>query len=303
VYYGGNVVTAEPSDLDHAVLPDPYYQDEHVTLYHGRMEDILPTLGRFDACLTDPPYGETSLAWDRWPLGWPALVAEHTDSMWCWGSMRMFLARHGDIKAAGWKLSQDVVGAEEDGTPIVRDRVVVWEKGNGSGSATDRFRRVHEHATHWYRDFWRDQHKEVPRVHAPPSEITHNSKLGRVIRKIADRLPHQGEHQRKDYIDDGTRLMRSVIYAKNLRGRALHPTEKPQEVLRPLIEYSVPPGGLVLDPFAGSASTLLAARTLGRRAVGIEADEAYCERAAKRLSVTDLFSASPSASTGAEATT
>lgn len=59
--------------------------------------------------------------------------------------------------------------------------------------------------------------------------------------------------------------------------------------MRRLVEYAVPPGGLVLDPFAGSCSTLLTARQLGRRAVGIEANEEHCERAAKRLSTPDLF--------------
>ena len=57
----------------------PFYSDSSVTLFHGDMRDVLPTLGRFDCCVADPPYGETSLAWDRWPDGWPALVAEHTD--------------------------------------------------------------------------------------------------------------------------------------------------------------------------------------------------------------------------------
>lgn len=266
----------------------PYYADAAVELYHGRMEDLLPELGtiygRFDACITDPPYGETSLAWDRWPTGWPALVASYTSSLWCWGSARMFGNQWGQFETAGWKLSQDIVGVDEDGDPIGRDRVMVWEKQNGTGFTTDRFRRVHEYAYHWYREAWRDQHREVPRVPA-----TTNRTRG-VSQRVSGRGRHLGDIDLVSYVDDGTRLARSVIYAKNLNRRAIHPTEKPIEVLQPLIEYSVPPGGVVLDPFAGSASTLLAARTLGRRAVGIEASEEYCERAAKRLSVQDLFS-------------
>jgi site-specific DNA-methyltransferase (adenine-specific) len=69
-----------------------------------------------------------------------------------------------------------------------------------------------------------------------------------------------------------------------MHGRALHPTEKPIGILDPLIRYACPTGGLVLDPFAGSGSTLDAARQAGRRAIGIEGDEKYAEAAAKRLS-------------------
>jgi len=77
--------------------------------------------------------------------------------------------------------------------------------------------------------------------------------------------------------------MPSVIRATNMHSRGLHPTEKPVAVLTPLIGYEVPPGGVVLDPMAGSCSTAVASRLTGRHAVCIEADEAMCERAARRL--------------------
>ena len=63
-----------------------------------------------------------------------------------------------------------------------------------------------------------------------------------------------------------------------------HPCEKPEAMLRHMIETSSRPGELVLDPFAGSGATLLAASNSGRRAVGIEKDERWCEHAANRLS-------------------
>lgn len=71
----------------------------------------------------------------------------------------------------------------------------------------------------------------------------------------------------------------------------VHPVDKPEPLLRALIAPSTPVGGLVLDPFAGGGSTLLAARALGRRAIGIEFDERYCEQAARRLDQADLFAA------------
>ena len=77
--------------------------------------------------------------------------------------------------------------------------------------------------------------------------------------------------------------MRSVIYCRSMHGRALHPTEKPAGILEPLIAYGCPPGGTVFDPMAGSGATGAAAKAIGRRSVLIEADERYCEIAARRL--------------------
>lgn len=66
-------------------------------------------------------------------------------------------------------------------------------------------------------------------------------------------------------------------------GNRLHPTQKPLAALVPLVDSFSRPGGLVLDPFAGSGSTLVAARALGRRFLGIELDAAYHRLAAERL--------------------
>jgi site-specific DNA-methyltransferase (adenine-specific) len=247
--------------------PEPYWKDDDTgcALYLGDCREVIPALAlQADCIVTDPPYAETSLSWDRWPDGWPALAATVASSMWCFGSMRMFLDRAPEF--TDWKLSQDVV----------------WQKNAGTGFVADRFKRIHEHALHWYRGDWRGVHHEAVRVRRTGREVAHAVNSG------VTRGEHLGDIKPKVWADDGTRLAPSVLQAKNLRGRALHPTEKPIGILDPLIRYACPDGGLVVDPFAGSGSTLDAARQSGRRAIGIEANEEYAERAARRLSALTL---------------
>lgn len=275
------------------MTPYLYYADPHTALYNADCRELLPLLTyEYDCVVTDPPYGETSLGWDRWPDGWLAAVGQVASSLWCFGSMRMLLDHGGEFTAAGWRYSQDVLGAGPDEN--VADVHVVWEKHNGTGRATDRFRRVHEHATHWYRGPWADVHHDTPReVPEDPSQHDIRPWHVRISRHGTE---HTGTYGEKQHVEDGTRLVRSVIRVPSVR-RGIHRTEKPVALLTPLIEYACPAtvpleggthvterAGIVLDPFAGSGSTAVAARLTGRKTVLIEADEAQCELIAKRLS-------------------
>lgn len=237
----------------------PYYADDSVTLYLGDCREVLPALNEtVDCVVADPPYGETSLPWDRWPDGWPAVVATVTKSMWCFGSLRMFMDRRDEF--AGWRLSQDVA----------------WVKTFASTPANDRFRRRHEAVAHLYTGPWGAVYHDLPRdlYYGPRVATAHRGETGPAW---------NGSRRASTWEDDGTRGATSVIDSRSMRYRSLHPTEKPAAVLDPLISYACPPGGVVLDPFAGSGSTLVAARDSGRRAIGVEADERYCEVIARRL--------------------
>lgn len=236
-----------------------------VTILNGDSREVLRTLpdAAFDCIVTDPPYGETSLGWDRWVDGWPSLVRhllKPTGSMWVFGSQRMFWEHRDDF--AGWKLSHDVV----------------WEKHNGTGLFKDRFRRVHELALHFYRDDakWRDVFK------AP--QFT-NDAVAKTVRKKARPAHWIGSTGDSVYRseDGGPRLMRSVIFVRSEHGRAVHPTQKPIGIVEPLLLYACPAGGAVLDPFGGSGTTGVVAARHKINATVIEVDADFARLSEERL--------------------
>lgn len=242
------------------------------TILQGDCRELLGTLpaASFDACMADPPYGDTSLDWDSVVDGWiPAVarVLKPAASMWVFGSMRFFMGNRirARLRDEGFRYSQDIV----------------WKKQNGTGFHDDRFRRVHEHAVLFYRGAWADVY------HQP--QYTNDATARTVRRKT--RPTHTGHIEAGHYIseDGGPRLMTSVLEVRNEHGRAIHPTQKPLELLLPLIRYSVPPGGSFVVPFCGSGSDLMVAEADGLDALACELDAGHAERARARIAA-DLFS-------------
>lgn len=236
----------------------PYYDEGGITIYHGDCREV--DLPRVDAVITDPPYGDTSLDWDTQVKGWMDVALGCTSNLWCFGSFRMFIELSRLEEFSQWKIAQEIV----------------WEKHNGSSFHADRFKRVHELAVQLYVGKWGLIYK------CPVKERAIEAK--RVIR--AKRPTHTGHIGKSAYSRErgGEVFMRSVIYARSCHGAAQHPTQKPIEIIDPLLRYSVPDKGSVADLFVGSGSTLVAAKALGLCAIGVEIEERYCEIAAKRLS-------------------
>ncbi len=228
----------------------------------GDCRTAMQPLGPFDMLLADPPYGDTSLGWDKRCEGWIEIAGallKPTGSMWVFGSMRFFQDMGLSFKAASWQYAQDVV----------------WEKHNGSAFYADRFKRVHEHAVQFYRGKWADVYNEV--------QTTPDATARTVWRK--KRPTHTGHIDAGWYAskDGGPRIMRSVIYMRSPHGRAIHPTEKPSDLVEILIRTSCPRDGIVGDLFAGSGSAGEAAMRAGRRYAGCEIDADMAQKANDRL--------------------
>lgn len=249
-----------------------YHEEPGVRLYLGDFRHAGEVLGAqlFSLVLADPPYEQTALEWDVWPEGWLEEAQRWrapNGSLWCWGTLRLFMQRAPEFSTAGWRLAQDTV----------------WEKHNGSQPGGDRFLRVHEQAAHFYPEGvpWGSIYRDPQKVPAPPE---HAHKRGRVVRASHTNAGQLGKHQPSTYVDTGMRSQRSVWHVRSMhRQGGGSATPKPPGVLEPIIRYSCPPGGWVLVPFMGGGAEVEAARRLGRNVVGFDASEGALATTVQRL--------------------
>lgn len=225
-------------------LPSPYYQDAYATLYCGDAFSILPALphGSVDLVVSDLPYGVSWQSGHRREAHAP--IAGDDGTLDVPGVVKAMCRVLRPCRHLYLFGRYDLADA-----PVTTSVELVWDKGMvGLGDLTQP---------------WGPQHEPITfAVHVPSKQNRADGK-GRLAARL-----RQG----------------SVIRCerKNSRGTSRHPTEKPVGVLRPLIESSSLIDEVVLDPFAGSGSTLVAAVLEGRRAVGIELDSGYCRTAAER---------------------
>lgn len=125
---------------------------------------------------------------------------------------------------------------------------------------------------------------------------------------FADKLPLSSgwlvwDKERPDGLDQSTCELAWTNYVKGVRrfkylwngmmragekGQNFHPTQKPIALIQWIFSLKWTPPGAVLDPYMGAGSTLVAAKYLGRKAIGIEIEESYCEIAVKRVSQCSL---------------
>ena len=217
-------------------LPNPYYEHDGITIYHGDALLILPQLPELSVrcIITDPPYG-VSLK----ESGEVYMVGDTVDLFpYVLPLLRRVLADDGAIYAFS-STSRLALNLPSFQTYFKMHSMIIWDK----------------------------------RIGRVPRQLSHYK-----LRYEPILYGSKGLHRLNEYADD-------VFCVDIPRGKKrVHPTQKPVEVMKYLLSNSSVEGQVALDPFLGSGTTVVAAKVLNRKAIGIEIEERYCEITAKRLS-------------------
>lgn len=243
----------------------PYYEDEAVTLYCGDCRDVLPTLqpGSVTLLWTDPPYGHSNQDGD--------LQAARVRDGVRGARVRPVEAIANDTAES---MRATVDSALTLALPLLRADCCCCCccAGGGGPSATFAWLalRLDEqgyqfcHAVVW---------DKSGRGDGLGWRFRRNYEFVMVAHRSGGRLAWSDPNVAVPNIW-------RIIPTRN----ELHPTQKPEALVSRFITLTTESGDLVLDPFAGSGTTLLAAKRYGRKAIGVEIEERYCEIAARRLS-------------------
>ncbi len=236
----------------------PYYQDRYVTLYCGDSAMLLPLLtAPVDLLLTDPPYNVSTAGADI--LYTSGALAQRRDfGTWDRSDWHpaVLLREAARLLRPGGSL---LAFTSDRLLTAYRNADGLTPRGTSVWEKTNppnTPRPSYVSATEWI--VW---------LQKPGAAATWNG--GGSMKNIL-RYPICGGAERTE-----------------------HPTQKPIKLVKDLIRLHSNTGDLILDPYAGSGTTLAAAKLMGRCAIGIERDERYCESAARRLSqdVMDLEAA------------
>jgi len=241
---------------------DPYYRDALITIYHGDCREVMPELSAVDHVITDPPYSEHVHAkqWIGAALtseGKPRVSTAHKELGFeaMTDALAKAIAAEWRRMCARWIL----VFCDLESISVWRETILLADLEYVRAMIWDRV----DSAPQFSGDRPAASADAIVCAHRPGRKAWNGGGARNVLRHAANAV----------------------------RGAKPHPTTKPEPLMLELVELFTDPGEIVLDPFAGSGSTLVACKRLGRHAIGIERNERWCEEAARRCAqgTLDLF--------------
>lgn len=268
----------------------PYYEHAGITIYHGDCREVLPHVGPVGCVVTSPPYAEqrrgqyqsvSEADYPRFTLEWVTAVPLSEN-----GNILINIMEH----ISGGALSDYVHETRRllrEWSWVERDELIWYKPGSGAVTGN-----MEMPARSWERVLWFAKNgASFTAVKNRLCKSTH-----RFSGTQQGNIGTGGALSRRGSIAGEPARVESVITVSvrdNDGAKNTHPAAYPRKVPSSLIGVYAPPELPALDPFMGSGTTLRAAKDLGRRAIGIEIEERYCEIAAKRLAQETLFGVSP----------
>ena len=239
----------------------PYYEQNSITIYHGDCLAVMPTLraGSIDAIITDLPYGTTACKWD--------VVIPFAPM---WEQVKRLLKPHGAfVTTASQPFTSMLVMSNLDWFKYCW----VWDKNNSAGFATVKYRPfiVTEDVCVF---------SQGASVYNPQMQTRGKSRQKGFGGRASELY---GIKPRKGPVNNTYHPKNILAFSKINQVDCDHPTQKPIALYEYLIRTYTNEGDVVLDFCLGSGTTALACRRLGRRCVGAEISEEYCQIAVKRL--------------------